>query len=63
MFEKIKHYFLNYFKKRKPFAIITDILFWGLHRNSVTKYQILPASSGWFDLELSKMKRIESLVL
>ena len=30
MFEKIKHYFQNYFKKRKPFAIITDILFWGL---------------------------------
>ncbi len=30
MFEKIKHYFLNYFKKRKPFAIATDILFWGL---------------------------------
>lgn len=30
MFEKIKHYFINYFKKRKPFAIATDILFWGL---------------------------------
>lgn len=30
MFEKIKHYFQNYFKKRKPFALITDILFWGL---------------------------------
>jgi thiol-disulfide isomerase/thioredoxin len=30
MFEKIKHYFRNYFKKRKPFAIATDILFWGL---------------------------------
>ncbi|VAW28160.1 hypothetical protein MNBD_BACTEROID07-1644 [hydrothermal vent metagenome] len=30
MFEKIGHYFQNYFKKRKPFAIVTDILFWGL---------------------------------
>lgn len=30
MFERIKHYFQNYFKKRKPFAIATDILFWGL---------------------------------
>ncbi len=30
MFEKIKRYFQNYFKKRKPFAIATDILFWGL---------------------------------
>ncbi|UBM62882.1 TlpA family protein disulfide reductase [Candidatus Sulfidibacterium hydrothermale] len=30
MFEKIKRYFRNYFKKRKPFAIATDILFWGL---------------------------------
>ncbi len=30
MFEKIKHYFQNYYKKRKPFAIATDILFWGL---------------------------------
>ncbi len=30
MFEKIKHYFQNYLKKRKPFAIATDILFWGL---------------------------------
>jgi len=39
MFEKVKRYFLNYFKKRKPFAIITDILFWGLQRNRVTKYQ------------------------
>lgn len=29
MFEKIKHYFQNYYKKRKPFAIATDILFWG----------------------------------
>ncbi len=30
MFEKIKHYFQNYFKKRKPFALATDVLFWGL---------------------------------
>ncbi len=30
MFEKVKHYFRNYYKKRKPFAIATDILFWGL---------------------------------
>ncbi len=30
MFEKIKRYFQNYFKKRKPFAITADILFWGL---------------------------------
>ncbi len=30
MFEKIKHYFQNYYKKRKPFAVATDILFWGL---------------------------------
>jgi len=30
MFEKIKRYFQNYFKKRKPFSIATDILFWGL---------------------------------
>lgn len=30
MFEKIKHYFKNYFKKRKPFSIATDVLFWGL---------------------------------
>lgn len=30
MFEKIKHYFKNYFKKRKPFAIATDFLFWGI---------------------------------
>lgn len=30
MFEKIKRYFKNYFKKRKPFAIATDIVFWGL---------------------------------
>jgi thiol-disulfide isomerase/thioredoxin len=29
MFEKIKLYFKNYYKKRKPFAIATDILFWG----------------------------------
>ncbi len=30
MFEKIKHYFQNYFKKRKPFSLATDVLFWGL---------------------------------
>ncbi len=30
MFEKVKQYFKNYFKKRKPFAIATDFLFWGL---------------------------------
>ena len=30
MFEKIKHYFQNYLRKRKPFAMATDILFWGL---------------------------------
>jgi len=29
MFPRIKQYFRNYFKKRKPFSIITDILFWG----------------------------------
>jgi thiol-disulfide isomerase/thioredoxin len=28
MSEKIKLYFKNYFRKRKPFAIVTDILFW-----------------------------------
>ena len=30
MFAKIKRYFTNYFRKRKPFAFFTDFLFWGL---------------------------------
>jgi thiol-disulfide isomerase/thioredoxin len=30
MFEKIKHYFQNYLKTRKPLAMATDIIFWCL---------------------------------
>ncbi len=30
MFEKIKQRITKYFKKRKPLALITDFLFWGL---------------------------------
>ncbi len=45
MFEKIKHYFQNYFKKRKPFAIATDFLFWGIVLLLVIPTTRVPVSS------------------
>jgi len=45
MFEKVKHYFQNYYKKRKPFAIATDILFWGLILLLIIPTTRVPVSS------------------
>ena len=60
MFEKIKRYFKNYFKKRKPFAIATDILFWGLVILLIIPTTRVPVSAFFIRLTSFAPSRLES---
>ena len=60
MFEKIKRYFKNYFKKRKPLAIATDILFWGLVILLIIPTTRVPVSAFFIRLTSFAPSKLES---